>query len=152
MSGADKPEILRMLQSTPEFEPEEVVVAEEVIDDYLNDPVNSGYSILVAEIDTSPVGYICYGPIPMTRGSWDMYWLAVNSAQQTRGIGKALVLSAEEDITARKGRLILIETSSQPGYEKTRRFHKARGYDIICRIADFYAPGDDKVLFQKRLS
>ena len=152
MSGADKPEILRILQSTPEFEPEEVVVAEEVIDDYLNDPVNSGYYIQVAEIGSVPVGYVCYGPIPMTIGSWDMYWLAVDSAQQTRGIGKALVLSAEEDITTRKGRLILIETSSQPGYEKTRRFHKARGYDIICRIADFYAPGDDKVIFQKRLS
>ncbi len=152
MTGTDKPDIMRMLQNTPEFEPEELVVAEEVIDDYLNDPVNSGYYILVAENDASVVGYVCYGTIPMTRGSWDMYWLAVDPAQQTRGIGKALVSAAEEDITTRKGRLILIETSSQPGYEKTRRFHKARGYEIICRIADFYAPNDDKIIFQKRLS
>lgn len=152
MTGEDKPDILRMLQNMPEFEPEEVVVAEEVIDDYLNAPVDSGYHILVAEIDASPVGYICYGPIPLTRGSWDIYWVAVDSAQQTRGIGKALVLSAEEDIVTREGRLILIETSSQPGYEKTRRFYKARGYELLCRIADFYSPGDDKVIFQKRLS
>lgn len=152
MSGADKPDILRMLQSMPEFEPEEVAVAEEVIDDYLSAPVNSGYYILVAEIGLALAGYICYGPIPMTRGSWDIYWLAVDPAQQTRGIGKALISAAEEDIATKKGRLILIETSSQPRYEKTRRFYKARGYQIVCHIADFYAPNDDKVIFQRRLS
>jgi len=151
MTGNDKPVIMRILQQTPEFEPEEVVVAEEVIDDYLEDSVNSGYHILVAQIDSLPAGYICYGTVPMTRGTWDMYWLAVDSVQQTRGIGNALLLSAEEDIEKRKGRLILIETSSKPSYEKTRRFYRARGYELVCRIDDFYSPGDDRVIFQKRL-
>ncbi len=152
MTGKDKPAILKILKNTPEFEPAEVVVAQEVIDSYLEDPVGSGYHILVAEIGSSPVGYICYGPAPLTEGTWDIYWMAVDPKEQARGLGKTLLLSAESNIKDNQGRLILIETSSKPAYEKTRRFHKSRGYDLICRIPDFYAPGDDKLLFQKRLS
>jgi hypothetical protein len=47
------------------------------------------------------------------------------------------------------GRLAIIETSSMPAYEKTRHFHLNHGYEVICRITDFYAPGDDKLMLQK---
>ncbi len=151
MTGEDKPAILKILQNTPEFEPDEVVIAEEVIDSYLEDLAGSGYHILVAEIGSSPVGYICYGPAPLTKGTWDIYWMAVDPKEQSRGLGKVLLLSAENNIKDNHGYLILIETSSKPGYEKTRRFHQSRGYNLICRISDFYAPGDDKLIFQKRL-
>ncbi len=151
MTGEDRPAILKILQNTPEFEPDEVVIAEEVIDSYLEDLAGSGYHILVAEIGSSPVGYICYGPAPLTKGTWDIYWMAVDPKEQSRGLGKILLLSAENNIKDNHGYLILIETSSKPGYEKTRRFHQSRGYNLICRISDFYAPGDDKLIFQKRL-
>ena len=152
MTGKDKPDILKILKNTPEFEPDEVVIAEEVIDSYLHDPAGSGYHILVAEIGSFPVGYVCYGATPLTKGTWDIYWMAIDPKEQARGIGKTLLLSAENNIKDNQGRLILIETSSKPIYEKARRFHKSRGYKLICRISDFYAPGDDKLIFQKRLS
>jgi ribosomal protein S18 acetylase RimI-like enzyme len=152
MTGKDKPAILKILKNTPEFEPHEIAVAEEVIDSYLNDPAGSGYHILVAETGSSAPGYICYGATPLTEGTWDIYWIAVDPKEQARGIGKALLSAAENDIKNNQGRLILIETSSKPIYEKTRDFHKSQGYDIICRIPDFYAPEDDKVIFQKRFS
>ena len=72
--------------------------------------------------------------------------------RQGRGVGGALIASAEEKIKMTGGRLVLIETSSQPGYEKTRRFYRSRGYRLVCRIADFYAPGDDKLTLEKRLT
>jgi GNAT superfamily N-acetyltransferase len=151
MTGKDKPAILQILKNTPEFEPDEVVVAEEVIDCYLQDPIGSGYHILVAKTGSSHVGYICYGNVPLTKGTWDIYWIAVDLSEQAKGLGKTLLSSAEKNIRDNQGSLILIETSSKPGYERTRCFYKSRGYEIICRIADFYAPGDDKVIFQKRL-
>jgi len=151
LAANDKPAIMRILQQVPEFEPEEVVVAEELIDCYLQDSVASGYLILVAESDSMLAGYVCYGNTPLTKGTWDIYWMAVDPSKQSKGIGKALLSSAEEDIASRKGRLIIIETSSKPMYEKTRQFHRARGYERIGRIADFYAPGDDKLIYQKRL-
>lgn len=152
MTGEDKPAIMQILRDTPEFKPAEVVVAEEVIDSYLYAPSSSGYHALVAEVVSSVVGYICYGPAPLTEGTWDIYWLAVAPKEQGRGIGRALVAFAEGKIKETQGRLAIIETSSKPEYERTRRFHHSQGYELVCRIADFYAPGDDKLVFQKRLS
>jgi ribosomal protein S18 acetylase RimI-like enzyme len=128
-----------------------VAVAEELIDSYLNDPSGSGYHILVAEVDSTVTGYICYGPTPLTEGTWDIYWVAVSREKQGRGIGSALMKSAEKEIVKAKGRLAIIETSSTPAYEKTRNFHLRQGYEVICCIPDFYTPGDDKLILQKRL-
>jgi len=141
---------MTLLKNTPEFEPDEVVVAEELLDSYLAF-ADSGYHVLVAELD-SIVGYVCYGPVPLTRGSWDIYWMAVARQEQNKGIGKRLIQSAEDDIVKKQGRLSFIETSSKPNYEKTRRFHISQGYQQICRVADFYSIGDDKIIYQKRLS
>jgi ribosomal protein S18 acetylase RimI-like enzyme len=142
---------MEILRGTPEFKTFEVVVAEEVIDCYLEDPPRSGYHILVAEVDSTVAGYICYGPTPLTEGTWDIYWMAVARKKQGQGVGSALMKSAEKEIVKAKGRLAIIETSSTPAYEKTRSFHTSQGYEIVARIPDFYAPGDDKLILQKRL-
>lgn len=151
MTKRDKPAIMKILRDTPEFKPSEVVVAGELIDSYLDDSYQSGYHILVAEVDRLVVGYICYGSAPLTEGTWDIYWIAVAREGQSRGIGGALIASAEDEIKKAQGRLAIVETSSLPEYEKTRRFYKRQGYEVIARIPDFYAPGDDKLILQKRL-
>ena len=151
MKNADKAELMDILRHTPEFKPNEVAVAEEVIDAYLKDPKGSGYHILVAEGNPGIDGYICYGPTPCTDGTWDFYWEAVRREKRGRGIGTALSRAAEAAVRKHRGRLILIETSSIPSYENTRRFHLNHGYEVIGRIPDFYAPGDDRITLQKRL-
>jgi GNAT superfamily N-acetyltransferase len=152
MTRDDKPEVMRLLGALPEFEPSEVIVAEEVIDSYLDDPSGSGYHVQVAEAGSRLAGYICYGPVPLTRGTWDIYWVAVSAEKQGRGVGSALMALAEDEIRKAEGRLIIIETSSKPGYQKTRRFYLSRGYRLVGCLSDFYAPGDDKLIHQKRLS
>jgi len=147
----DKPVVMGILRSMPEFKPAEVTVAEEVIDSYLADTSRSGYHILVAEVDSTVAGYICYGPAPLTEGTWDIYWIVVTPEKQGQGIGSALIAFAEGKIRGAGGRLVLVETSSKPQYEETRRFYQHQGYELICRISDFYAPGDDKLVLQKRL-
>jgi len=151
MQEKDKPTLMKILRITPEFKLSEIVIAEEVIDDCLKDPVNSGYYILVAEDGSGVVGYISYGPTPLTEGTWDLYWEAVAQEKRGQGIGSALMQAAEKEIRKAKGRLALIETSSTPMYENTRRFHLGLGYEIIARIPDFYSPGDDKLILQKQL-
>lgn len=142
---------MKIMRDTPEFKPAEVVVAEEVIDSYLLNPHGSGYRVFVAEADLAVIGYICYGPTPLTEGTWDIYWMAVTEEKRGRGIGEALLAHAEERIGETQGRLIVIETSSQAAYEKTRHFYSSHGYEVIARLPDFYAPGDDKLIFQKQL-
>ena len=151
MLSGDRGALLDILDAIPEFSPADVLVAREVIDSYLQDPVGSGYSILVAEIDKDIVGYICYGPTPLTQGTWDMYWMATSPDNQGQGIGSDLMALAESRITESGGRLIMIETSSRPDYARILRFHQHHGYEEICRVPDFYAPGDDKIILQKKL-
>ncbi|MEK7353673.1 MAG: GNAT family N-acetyltransferase [Chloroflexota bacterium] len=151
MLKKDKPALMRILRNTPEFKPAEVAVAEELIDGYLEDSLTYGYYVLISESDSALTGYICYGPTPLTEGTWDIYWMAVTQEKQGQGIGGALLKVAEEKIQEAQGRLAIIETSSIPSYEKTRRFHTGHGYEIIASIPDFYAPGDGKLIMVKRL-
>lgn len=149
MLREDKPALMAILRNTPEFTPQEVAVAEEVIGSYLHDP--DSYNIFVAEVGESVAGYICYGHTPLTEGTWDIYWLAVSPDKREQGMGGALTAFAEERIGENGGRLIIVETSSKPEYEKTRRFYIDSGYEVIGRIPDFYTPGDDKIILQKRI-
>ena len=126
-------------------------MAEELIDSYLDDPEGSGYFTLIAEADSAVAGYTCYGPTPLTEGTWDIYWQAVAREKRGQGIGSALMKASEAEIRKAKGRLVIIETSSQPLYENTRRFHMGQGFEVIGCIPDFYTPGDDKLILQKRL-
>ena len=151
MNQEDKPSIMQILRSTVEFKRSEVIVAEEVIDSYLSDSYRSGYHILVAELNSTIAGYICFGPTPLTEGTWDIYWVVVAPDNQRQGTGNALLESAEKSIRETGGRLAIIETSSTPAYEKTRHFHIRYGYEVIGCITDFYAPSDDKLILQKRL-
>ncbi len=152
MAVIHKAAVMEILQNTIEFKPIEVTTAEELIDYYLAEGTLSGYHLLIAEHDSEISGYICYGPTPLTEGTWDVYWMAVTPKKKGKGIGTLLLAAAEENIKKHKGRLILIETSSTQAYELTRRFYHHAGYTIISQIPDFYSPGDGLVVFQKRLS
>ena len=151
MNSEDKPCLMRILRATPEFKPDEVNIAEEVLDTYLRNGTQSGYYVVVAELGNEVIGYVCYGPAPMTRGTWDVYWMAVAREKQGLRIGTALLASAEDEIKLKQGRLAVIETSSKPDYQRARRFYERRGYELLARIPDFYEMGDDKMLFVKRL-
>jgi ribosomal protein S18 acetylase RimI-like enzyme len=151
LTPKDKPRVMKILHSLPEFQPFEVVVAEELIDCYLQDSTESGYYIVVAEDDSAVAGYICYGQTPLTEGTWDIYWVAVARERQGQGIGGALLKYAEDKIREAQGRHVFVETSGKPEYDKTKRFYRDQGYEIICQIPDFYAPGDAKLILQKRL-
>lgn len=151
MTREDRTYVVNILHATSEFTPTEVRVALELIDLYLEHGISSDYHILVAEMENSPSGYICFGPTPLTEGTWDIYWMAVDPGKQRQGIGRRLLNDTEVCISNIQGRLILIETSSKPEYEKTRKFYESCGYEIIARIPDFYTPGDDKIVFEKRL-
>jgi ribosomal protein S18 acetylase RimI-like enzyme len=152
MTAKDKAHVMAMLRNMPEFKPAEVAIAEEVLDSYLAEAVRSGYYIFVAEMDSQVIGYTCYGPTPLTQATWDIYWLAVSPKRQSQGIGKHLLSSAEKEIKGNNGKMAVVETSSVPKYEATRRFYLAQGYELTCRIADFYATGDDKLIFIKRFT
>lgn len=152
MVAGDKPVIMDILRVIREFTSEEVAVAEELIDAYLEASSSSGYLVFVAEVNSVVTGYVCYGLTPLTKGTWDVYWVAVDPGGQGQGVGRALMAFAEDKIKESQGRLVFVETSGRPDYDKTRRFYRSLGYKVAARIADFYSPGDDKLILEKRLA
>lgn len=142
-----------ILEETDVFRYDEVLVGLEVLDIYVSQPEQTDYYFLGAfDGEGELVGYTCYGPTPCTLGTWDLYWIAVDPEWQEAGVGSRLLAEAESEVWSRHGRLILAETSSQPSYDGTRAFYAQRGYDAVSRVVDFYAPGDDRVIFAKRSS
>jgi len=102
--------------------------------------------------DGELVGYACYGATPGTDRTYDLYWIAVHPEQQGTGGGTALLARVEGELRERNARLVVVETSSRPAYEPTRRFYERRGYAVAARMRDFYAPGDDRLIFTKRFT
>ncbi len=96
-------------------------------------------------------GYVCFGPHSLTEGIYDIYWIAVAPEAQHRGIGRALLQEAEEEIAARGGRKVLIETSSSPLYASACALYAHCGYQVEAVVHDFYQDGDDLLIFSKRL-
>lgn len=152
MMREDRRAVLDIVQTTEMFTPDEVAVAGELIDVYLDQPQQRDYCLVVAENeDGRVVGYMSYGPTPLTEGTYDLYWMAVAKGEQGRGYGRELVSWLEKTVREAAGRMILIETSSQPKYEKTRRFYAGLNYKEVSRIPDFYRSGDDCITYVKYL-
>ncbi len=97
-------------------------------------------------------GYACYGPTPCADRTFDLYWIALHPTAQGTGEGSRLLREVERRLRRRGGRLLVVETSSRATYAPTRWFYDARGYGEAARIADFYAPADDRVIYTKRLT
>ena len=153
MTPADRPAILALIEATGFFRPDEIAVAEELIDITLGRPEQEDYAIVVVTDETGAVaGYMTYGPTPLTRGTYDLYWMAVDPKAQGRGYGRILVEWLEDHVRRAGGRLIVIETSSSEKYEPTRRFYLGLNYTETARIPDFYGPGDGRVIYTKRVS
>ncbi len=149
---SDRNTVREIVESTGFFQPHEIDIAEELVDERLDKGIKSGYFFRFAEEDGRTVGYSCFGPVGCTVGSFDLYWIAVHQDRRGRGIGKALLQESEAAIGAMGGRRIYVETSSREIYHPTRAFYLNSGYRIEATLEDFYAPGDSKVIFVKVLA
>jgi ribosomal protein S18 acetylase RimI-like enzyme len=141
-----------MLINSRVFTAEEIDVAMELIDIVLKDQIQKDYNIhcMVDDRD-QPVGYICYGPTPITQGTFDLYWILVDPNFQGQGIGSKLLDFLEEVVREKEGRMILADTSTMPQYEKTKNFYLQNGFQGVARVPDYYHPGNDRITFCKRL-
>lgn len=140
-----------ILVSSRFFSMEEVSVAVELVQERLSVGIRSGYHFIFAETGTEVVGYTCFGPIPLTLSSHDLYWIAVCDACRGQGIGGELLRRTEGRVRELGGDRLYIETSSRRQYDPTRAFYERHGYRAEAVMEDFYAPGDHKVVYVKRI-
>jgi ribosomal protein S18 acetylase RimI-like enzyme len=149
---SDTPTLRAIADETGVFKPHEIVALNEVLDDFHADNHREGHRSVTYEQHGKIAGFAYYAPAAMTDRTWYLYWIAVSKHIHARGIGSALLKYVEEDIRQQNGRILLIETSSLPHYDLTRRFYVKHDYDQEAVLRDFYADGDDMVVFRKRLA
>jgi ribosomal protein S18 acetylase RimI-like enzyme len=98
-----------------------------------------------------PVGYSCFGEIPLTNKRFDLYWLVVSTQYQRNGLATQLLKETEQQIKAQGANKLYIETSSLPGYSSARNFYAKHDYKEAARLVDFYKSGDDRITYCKPL-
>src|SRR5437870_6151667 len=135
----DTPSLVTLAEGTAVFKPMEIQALREVLDDYHAHEKEIGHCCVTCEKDGKIIGFAYYAPAAMTDRTWYLYWIAVNKHVQARGVGGKLLRHAEEEIQKANGRLFLIETSSLPQYDLTRKFYVKHGYETHAVLRDYYA-------------
>ena len=150
---SDGAAIRHLVEAAGVFSLAEIAIACELIEERLARGLAvSGYHFLFAEEEPGePQGYACFGPIPLTHASWDLSWISVDPRCRGRGIGRRLMTEVEHQATVAGATALFIDTSGRPDYEPARAFYASLGYSVAAAFADFYAPGDAKVVFRKDL-
>jgi aminoglycoside 6'-N-acetyltransferase I len=146
---SDESEIENMLKRIPNFNDAEVKVAMELVSIAAMNPNQTDYHIFIFEVDGKVAGYHCTGKRPLTDGTYDLYWIVSDPEFSGKGIGKSLLKHAEDFVRNCNGRWLLAETSSKESYTSTQNFYLRNNYTIISEIRDFYAAGDNLLVFGK---
>ncbi len=95
---------------------------------------------------------LCYTvPEELADGTWNMLALAILPELQGQSLGTALVASVERHLSDRNQRILIVETSGTDEFALTRKFYARNEFEEEARIRDFWADGDDKVIFRKAL-
>lgn len=147
----DAETVRAIVASTGFFNPTEIEIAVELVEERLEFGDASGYFFVFAEQAGQVVGYASYGPIAGTAGSFDLYWIAIQRSQQGQRVGRLIMEETERKIRDSGGLRVYAETSGRPQYGPTRVFYERLGFFREAHLKDFYAPGDDKVFYVKVL-
>lgn len=151
LKKSDKKQINEILLATGFFYDHEIQVALDIVEITLTrGEDSSGYHFVIAENGNKMLGFCCYGAAPCTVASYDIYWFAVRKNLMNKGLGSKILSQAEAFIREKGGKNIWIETSSRSTYDPTRSFYIKRNYLVQAELPDFYAPGDNKVIFLKK--
>jgi len=151
VKNEDLENVRNILSSREIFHDDELEIANELVEETLEEGSESPYLFVFAEIDGKTAGYSCFGRIPCTKYSWDLYWIGVHHDYKRLGLGKILVHETEKIIKENGGKYMYIETSSRERYSPTHSFYDSCDCKIAARIKDFYDEGDDKLLYKKCL-
>jgi ribosomal protein S18 acetylase RimI-like enzyme len=148
----DRSGLESLLRKIAEFGPDQVSLILDLLSVYLKQLGQMEYIFYVAvSAQDQILGFICYGPTPLTQGTFDIYWLGVDPDCAGQGIAVRLLHKVEKTILAGSGRLIVIEQSTTPANSAIRAFFLKNGYCQQGTIADFYRPAEDRLTFVKYL-
>jgi len=144
---ADPQKIADLVTATGVFSDEEARVAGELATTTLDG--SETYRFMFAEEPGGALrGFTCFDRIPLSKVSFDLYWIAVAREHWGTGLAQELMSRTARFAKSKRGLWLFAETSSRAPYERARAFYRSAGFEETARFEDFYAVGDAKVIFR----
>lgn len=147
----DAATVIALAVASELYPADETEVLDKMLADYFGGKMSEGHRCIIDE-ESEALGVAYYAPAPATDRTWYLTMIAVRLDYQGQGRGGALLRYVEDSLQANGQRVLLVETSGLPDYERTRKFYAKCGYDEEARVRDFWSVGDDMVLFRKVLN
>ncbi|GET41549.1 GNAT family N-acetyltransferase [Microseira wollei] len=148
----DSAALIALAVAAEMFAANETEALGKVLADYFSGNLDDGHVWVTDEEEGEPCGVAYYAPDPMADRTWYVYMIAVHPDYQRRGRGTALIQHLENELRSRGERLLLVETSGLAKYDRARAFYIKCGFEQEARIRDYWAAGDDKIVFRKALN
>jgi len=149
LDAADPVRIHDLVAATKVFSAEEVRTAAELAETTLDG--TETYRWLIAQREGELVGYTCFDRVPFSKVSFDLYWIAVAPDHRGTGLAAELLARTAKLCKSKRGLWVFAETSSRQAYAAARGFYLKSGFEELARFADFYEPGDDKLVYRLKL-
>lgn len=145
----DRDAILAMLAESGQFDPDALAHTAQTLDGYL---AGESDGFWLSADDGELVGAAYCAPEPVTNGTWNLLLLWTRPDRSHQGYGSMLVNRVEQILTERAARLLIVETSGLPEFTAARAFYDKSGFVQEARIKDFFAAGEDKIVYTKTLA
>ena len=133
-----------MIEDSGQFDESGLAHVGEKLNDYLAGE-NGDLWFTADDGELADVAYCV--PEAVTDGTWNLLMLWTRRDRSGRGHGSALVKRVEQVLIERAARLLIVETSDLPDFENARTFYSKCGFVQEARVKNFFAAGDDKLIY-----
>ena len=145
---SDRDPLLYMLQHSGQFDDRGLAHVQETLNIYFSGESED----LWYSADQQGLAGIAYcAPEVMTHGTWNLLLLWINPTHQRQGVGQALLKQVEKELRSKQARLLLVETSSLIDFTVARTFYSKQGFAEEAKIRNYYASGEDKLIYTKNV-
>ena len=141
-----KEELQRVLTASGQFDADSINYTLETLDNHLENPDSE---IWFTALENEPVGFAYCAPEPITSGTWNLLMLWTKEGYEGKGFGRSLVSAVEAELKSRGARLLIVETSQLPEFETARAFYEKYGFTFEAEVKNFFAQGDNKLIYTK---
>jgi ribosomal protein S18 acetylase RimI-like enzyme len=146
---ADEAAIIAIVEQSGEFDADGLAHVRSTLRQHL---AGQGNGVWLTADDGEPVGVAYCAPEPVTAGTWNLLMLWTRADRHRRGHASALVRHLEQALRRRGARLLIVDTSGTPAFAAARAFYTKCGFVHEASITDFFAAGDDKLIFTQPLT
>ncbi|MDR1694967.1 MAG: GNAT family N-acetyltransferase [Lactobacillaceae bacterium] len=142
------PENIRVIaQSTGFFDEKDTELSADIAQYILEEGDDEEHEFIFAEDDDKTVAFACFGMVPDSEASYELYWLSTLNEYRGKGIGKEVIAKLLNDIKKAGGRKLFLKTCGTDKYAPTRMFYEKCGFKLEGVLKEYYDEDEDCYIY-----